>query len=48
MKQKTDTKFCRRKDCIKTFCNDLKELVTVIISYKEERKVERNFNVTLH
>ena len=29
-------KLYRRKDCIKRFCNDLKELATEIINYKEE------------
>ena len=29
-------KFYRGKDCIKRFCNDLKELATEIIKYKEE------------
>ena len=29
-------KFCRRKDCIKRFCNDLKELATEIINHKEK------------
>ena len=29
-------KLYRRKDCIKRFCNDLKELATEIIKYKEE------------
>ena len=36
MKKKSRRKFYRRKDCIKRFCNDLKELVTEIINYKEE------------
>ena len=29
-------KFYRRKDCIKRFCNDLKEITTEIINYKEK------------
>ena len=29
-------KFYRRKDCIKRFCNDLKEIATEIINYKEK------------
>ena len=29
-------KFCRRKDCIKRFCNDLKEHATEIINHKEK------------
>ena len=33
---KNRRKFYRRKDCIKRFCNDLKELATEIIKYKEE------------
>ena len=33
---KNRRKFYRRKDCIKQFCNDLNELVTEIINYKEE------------
>ena len=33
---KNRRKFYRRKDCIKKFSNDLKELVTEIISYKEK------------
>ena len=36
MKKKSRRKFYRRKDCIKRFCNDLKELVTEIINCKEE------------
>ena len=35
MKQKTN-KFYRRKDCIKKFCNDLKELAREIINYEEK------------
>ena len=33
---KNRCKFYRRKDFIKRFCNDLKELVTEIINYKEK------------
>ena len=29
-------KFYSRKDCIKRFCNDLKELATEIINYEEK------------
>ena len=29
----------RRKYCIKKFCNDLKELVTEIINYKEKEMI---------
>ena len=29
--------FFRRKDCIKRFCNDLKELATEIINYEEKK-----------
>ena len=36
---KNRRKFYRRKDCIKKFCNDLKELVTEIISYKEKEMI---------
>ena len=36
---KNRRKFYRRKDCIKRFCNDLKELVTKIISYKEKEMI---------
>ena len=32
-------KFYRRKDCIKNFCKDLKELATEIISYKEKEMI---------
>ena len=31
--------FYRRKDCIKKFCDDLKELVTEIINYKEKEMI---------
>ena len=49
MKQKTDTKFCRRKDCIKKFCNDLKELVTEIIGYKEKEMMPLTYiEITLY
>ena len=30
-------KFYSRKDCIKRFCNDLKELATEIINYEEKK-----------
>ena len=33
---KNRRKFYRRKDCVEKFCNDLKELVTEIIIYKEK------------
>ena len=33
---KNRRKFYRRKDCIEKFCNNLKELVTKIINYKEK------------
>ena len=36
MKKKTRYKFYRRKDSIKRFCNDLKDIATEIINYKEE------------
>ena len=36
---KNRRKFYRRKDCIKKFCNDLKELVAEIISYKEKEMI---------
>ena len=36
MKKKTRYKFYRTKDSIKRFCNDLKDLATEIINYKEE------------
>ena len=31
--------FYRRKDCIKRFCNDLKELATQIINYEEKEMI---------
>ena len=34
---KNRREFYRRKDCIKKFCNDLKELVTEIINYEENK-----------
>ena len=33
---KNRRKFYRRKDCIKKFCNDLTELATEMIDYKEK------------
>ena len=36
---KNRRKFNRRKYCIKKFCNDLKELVTEIINYKEKEMI---------
>ena len=39
MKNKNRHKFCRRKDCIKKFCNDLKELVTETINYEEKEMI---------
>ena len=43
MKQKTH-KFYRRKDCIKRFCNDLKELAIEIISYEEKEIISLKNN----
>ena len=37
MQQKNRHKFYRRKDCIKRFCNDLKELATEITNYKKKK-----------
>ena len=49
MKQENRRKFYRKKDCIKSFCNDLKELVTEIINYKEEEMTMlTNDEVTLY
>ena len=46
---KNRRKFYRRKDCIKQFCNDLNELVTEIINYKEEEMTTLTSNeVTLY
>ena len=42
---KNRRKFYRRKDCIKRFCNDLKELVTKIISYKEKEMISWNYSL---
>ena len=39
IKNKNRHKFCRRKDCIKNFCNDLKELVTETINYEEKEMI---------
>ena len=36
---KNRREFYRRKDCIKKFCNDLKELVTEIINYEENKMI---------
>ena len=36
---KNRRKFYRRKDCIKKFCKDLKELATEIINYKDKEMV---------
>ena len=33
-------KFYRRKDCIETFCRDLKELATEIINCKKKKKLQ--------
>ena len=42
-------KFYRRKDCIKRFCNDLKELATEIINYEEkEMTLLKDTEITLH
>ena len=37
--KKSRRNFYRRKDCIKKFCDDLKELVTEIINYKEKEMI---------
>ena len=37
--KKSRHNFYRRKDCIKKFCDDLKELVTEIINYKEKEMI---------
>ena len=39
---KNRRKFYRRKDCIKGFCNDLKELATEIINYEEKEMILLN------
>ena len=45
---KNRRKFYRRKDCIKRFCNDLKELATEIINYEEkETMLLKDKEVTL-
>ena len=36
---KNSRKFYKRKDCVEKFCNDLKELVTEIINYKEKEMI---------
>ena len=36
---KNRLKFCWRKDCVKKICNDLKELATEIINYKEKEMI---------
>ena len=36
---KNRRKFYKRKNCIKKFCNDLKEIVREIISYKEKEMI---------
>ena len=42
-------KFHRRKDCIKRVCNDLKELATEIINYKEKEMISlTSDDVTLY
>ena len=42
-------KFYRRKDCIKRFCNDLKELATEIINYEEkEMTLLKDTEITLY
>ena len=46
---KNRRKFYRRKDCIKRFCNDLKELVAEIISYKENEMISlQDKEITLY
>ena len=46
---KNKRRFCRRKDCIKRFCSDLKELVTEIISYKEKEMTSlTNDEITIY
>ena len=46
---KNRRKFYRRKDCIKRFCNDLKELVGEIISYKENEMISlQDKEITLY
>ena len=43
------SKLYRRKDCIKKFCNDLKELVAEIISYKEKEMMPLTYiEITLY
>ena len=37
--KKSRHNFYRRKDCIKKFCDDLKELVTEMINYKEKEMI---------
>ena len=34
-------KFYSRKDCIKRFCNGLKELATEIINYERNNSIKR-------
>ena len=42
-------KFYRRQDCIKRFCNDLKELATEIINYeKKEMTPLKDKEITLY
>ena len=36
---KNRRKSCRRKDCIKKFCNDLKEVTTEVINCKEKEMI---------
>ena len=48
MKQKTD-KLCRKKHCIKRFCNDLKELATEINNHEEKQMtLSKDKEVTLY
>ena len=39
---KNKRKFYRRKDCFEKFCEDLKELATKIINYKEKEMITYN------
>ena len=47
--KKNRHKFYRRKDCIKRFCNYLKELATKIVNYREEEMTQlKDKEVTLY
>ena len=39
MKQKNRHNLYKRIDCIKRFCNDLKELTTKIINYEQKEMI---------